>query len=159
MPCPPIAYSGGGPANRTWHNWLGNIAYTVPSYFEPSTKADLIWILHRAEIEAKKLKAVGSGWSFEDCAVSEDWVVDLKNLNRTLTFLTNSRTGGRFLTPTWANRQFGASTEKLYHVEAGIKVFDLNRRLPEGRQFARVGGWGIGIHDLRALAHICDIRD
>ena len=98
MPCPPSSYGGGGPVSRPWHNWLGNIAYTVPSYFEPNSRADLVWILHRAEAEGKKVKAVGSGWSFEDCAVSEDWVVDLKKLNKTVTFLTDQASGRRFLT-------------------------------------------------------------
>lgn len=77
MPCPPELYNGRRDNNRYWQNWLRNISYVVPSYFEPSTRPDLVWILHQAELEGRKVKAVGRGWSFEDCAVSQDWVVDI----------------------------------------------------------------------------------
>jgi hypothetical protein len=111
MPCPPDFYSGGRENDRYWHNWLGNLSYIVPSYFRPSSRGDLVWILQQAETQGKKVKAVGSGWSFEDCAVSEDWVVDIERLNNTITFLTHPATGPTFLTGPWAARQFGASTE------------------------------------------------
>lgn len=124
---PPTPDSGGAPVPRFWHNWLRNIAYTVPGYFEPTTKAELVGILRRAEAEGKKVKAVGSGWSFEDCAVSEDWVVDIKCLNRAISDLTNDP--GTVLTAAWANRQIDPSADKLYHVEAGIKIFTLNEEL------------------------------
>ena len=72
MPCPSTVYGGGRDNDRHWHNWLGNISYLVPGYFQPSSRQDLVWILQQAETQGKKLEAVGSGWSFEDCAVSED---------------------------------------------------------------------------------------
>jgi hypothetical protein len=129
MPCPSDAYGGGRAEDRFWHNWLRNISYFVPSYFEPASRQDLVWILQQAEAQHKRVKAVGRGWSFEDCAVSEDWVIDLGRLQNTITFLTHPATGPALLSPAWAQRQFGPSTEKLYHVEAGITIFKLNQQL------------------------------
>ena len=141
MPCPSTVYRGGRETGRQWHNWLGNISYVVPSYFQPSSRQELVWILQQAEAERAKVKAVGSGWSFEDCAVSEDWVVDIARLNNTITFLTHPATGPTFLTAAWAARQFGAANEKLYHVEAGISIFALNRKLHgEGLAMLTLGG-------------------
>ena len=141
MPCPADFYNGSREDNRHWQNWLQNVSYFVPSYFQPSNRPDLVWILQQAEAEGKKVKAVGRGWSFEDCATAEDWVVDIARLNNTITFLTNLASGQVLLTPAWQDRQFGASTEKLYHVEAGIRIFDLNQRLAgEGLAMLTLGG-------------------
>lgn len=129
MPCPSQSYGGAAEVDRPWRNWLGNISYRVPRYFEPSTRQDLVWILKEAELAGKRVKAVGSGWSFEDCAVSEDWVVDLRALNRTIGFLTDAPASPPLLAEAWRDRQFGASDAKLFHVEAGVTVFELNRRL------------------------------
>ncbi|TAH51631.1 MAG: FAD-binding protein [Chloroflexota bacterium] len=141
MPCPAELYNGRRDNNRHWQNWLGNISYLVPSYFQPSTLPDLVWILQQAELEGRKVKAVGRGWSFEDCAVSDDWVVDICQLNNTITFLTDPATGPAILAPGWRARQTGASTEKLYHVEAGIRIIDLNERLADkGLAMLTLGG-------------------
>jgi len=129
MPCPSDAYEGSPDNDRYWHNWLGNISYFVPSYFQPASRRDLVWILQQAEAQNVRVKAVGRGWSFEDCAVSQDWVVDIGRLANTIFFLTHPATGPTLLSPTWAARQFGPSNEKLYHVEAGITIFELNKRL------------------------------
>ncbi len=63
MPCPPDFYSGGRDNDRYWHNWLGNLSYIVPSYFQPSSRGDLVWILQQAETQDKKVKAVGHAGS------------------------------------------------------------------------------------------------
>lgn len=141
MPCPAEIYSGTRENDRPWRNWLGNVNYVVPGYFRPSNLRDLVWILAQAQAEGRKVKAVGRGWSFEDCAVSEDWVVDVGALDNTIPFLTDPATGSAILAPQWRERQFGASSEKLYHVEAGIRIFDLNRRLEaEGLAMLTLGG-------------------
>jgi hypothetical protein len=134
-------YAGSCEDNRDWHNWLGNVRYTVPRYFVAATHQDLVSILQAAEAQGKKVKAVGSGWSFEDCAASEDWVVDIAELNKKIIFLTEEATGPVILTPEWRDRQFGASGEKLYHAEAGISLFKLNTNLQEdGLAMFSLGG-------------------
>lgn len=141
MPCPPEWCRGGRQDNRHWQNWLQNISYVVPSYWQPSTRQELVSILRDAEAQGRKVKAVGRGWSFEDCAVSEDWVVDLCGLCSTIIFLTDPATVPPILTPAWRDRHFGAAPEKLYHVEAGIILFELNQRLEgEGLAMLTLGG-------------------
>jgi FAD/FMN-containing dehydrogenase len=133
MPCLPqdYGYMGSCKDNVDWHNWLGNVRYVVPRYFVPATRQDLVSILQEAEAQGKKVKAVGRGWSYEDCAASKDWVVDIALLENKITFLTDEATGAAILTPAWYERQFRASREKLYHVEAGIRLYKLNKRLEE----------------------------
>ena len=142
MPClENYPYTGTCKDNVEWHNWLGNIKYVVPKYFVPATRQDLVSILQAAEAQGKKVKAYGSGWSYEDCAASEDWLVDIWELHDKVNFLTDEGTGRAILTPTWRDRQFGASAEKIYHVEAGITVYNLNKRLQEdGLALLTLGG-------------------
>jgi hypothetical protein len=124
-----------------WQNFVQTIDYTVPRYFEPRSLGDLAWITRRAEAEGRRVKAVGSGWSIEDMATSRDWMVDLRHLNHRLDYLVEPGMGARALTDEWQRLQFGDSDEeRLVHVEAGIKIIDLNRSLQPGLAMVTLGG-------------------
>jgi hypothetical protein len=124
-----------------WQNFVRTIDYRVPRHFEASNLADLVWIAAAAEREGRRLKATGNRWSIEPAAVSEDWVVDIARLNRRLDYLVEAGVGSRALTDEWRRAQFGDSdVERLVHVEAGIKMIDLNRRLWPEYSMLTLGG-------------------
>jgi hypothetical protein len=73
----------------------------------------LITIVEQAEGLGRRVRAVGSHWSFTDIAITEDFLVETDQLNAVLTSVLGSA-----LNPRGAGLQ-------LVHVEAGIKVRDL----------------------------------
>jgi FAD/FMN-containing dehydrogenase len=74
---------------------------------------DLITIVQEAEGLGKRVRAVGSSWSFTDIAVTGDYLVETKQLNNVLTTVI-----GTALNATASGRQF-------VHVEVGMLVRDL----------------------------------
>ena len=106
--------------NQPWSNWSREQSYIVDRIWRPATLDELVWVVAQAEIEGMRLKAVGSGWSFEDIAVSTDWVVDISALNSLLeTSVLDAAT---------LNAE-ARDNDNLIHVEAGITIWDLNDAL------------------------------
>jgi hypothetical protein len=99
-------------SNRPWNNWIGDQFYLVEQYWQPTSLEELVFVVEKATNEGKKLKAVGSGWSYGDVAVSADWVVSLAGLTRRLTHIIGD----------------DAATH-LAHFEAGIQIHNLNADL------------------------------
>ncbi len=102
---------------KAWENYLGEQRVRPNSWATPSTLAEL-----RSQIQsvagARRMRAVGSGHSSSDVARPDDVLIDISRLNRTL--------------PTTSFRPQPPglrSDERLYRVEAGITVRDLNLRL------------------------------
>jgi hypothetical protein len=121
MPCPSIT-SGVRTDNAPFTNWSGRIvAAPTNALFEPSSLGDLVNMLQQAAAEGRRVRAVGSRWSFEEIAYSPDWMVSLTSLNRPLTNIIPAA-----LTAEWANRTDG---EALLHVEAGATIADINDHL------------------------------
>ena len=56
----------------------------MPYYCIPKDLGDLVELVKRAEKESKRIRAVGSGHSFSDVAVSETYLVDLKKIDALL---------------------------------------------------------------------------
>src|SRR5262245_51036817 len=84
MICKSNAFAGVNEQDKRWTNWNGSVQFIAEEYFEPTGLLDLVYVVSRATSENKKLRAIGSGWSFEDIAKSDDWVINLKNLKRRL---------------------------------------------------------------------------
>lgn len=99
--------------NEPWSNWAGNQAVTPYMHCHPQTLEDLITIVQQAEGLGKRVRAVGSSWSFTDVAVTDDFLVETNQLNNVLTTVLGTALNAR-----------GADLQ-LVHVEAGIKVLDL----------------------------------
>lgn len=133
MPCPsetPPPFQ----TNRPWNNWSGEQPYVIDRYYQPTSIEELVWVVAQAEADGVRLKAVGSGWSFEDIAVSNDWVVDLTRLNAVL---GDTVINASSLNETWRGN------DNLVHVEAGITIWDLNERLDAmGKAMPSLGGSG-----------------
>ncbi|MEM9189431.1 MAG: FAD-binding protein [Myxococcota bacterium] len=142
MVCPPdssrtrISIRG-----RDWENFSATVRYTIPRYLQARDLDDLVWVTSTAEAAGERVKALGSGWSIENIATSEDWVVNTDGLNRRLEYLVDRTPGLDALTDFWRRRQREETGERLVHVEAGIKIIDLNRRLEaDGLAMPTLGG-------------------
>lgn len=101
-----------------WANCVGlQVAYPL-CYFRPSTLPELIDIIKTAEAKQYKVKAVGSGHSFSDVALTRDYLVDTHALNKPLPLhhLT--------LKPT-------VDSGSLYLTECGIIIKQLNKDLDQ----------------------------
>jgi FAD/FMN-containing dehydrogenase len=99
--------------NEPWSNWAGNQALTPYRHCHPQSLQDLIMIVQEAEGVGKRVRAVGSSWSFSDVAMTSDYLVETNQMKNVLTTVLSSA-----LNATGAGR-------RLVHVEAGIKVKDL----------------------------------
>ncbi len=66
--------------NHLWQNSLQSQVVTANTYFEPETLDDLVKIVTQAEIENKRVRAVGSGHSFSDIALCEDFLVNPRKI-------------------------------------------------------------------------------
>lgn len=137
MPCAPEGFSGNhlGDYRFRFRNWLGTVDLPVSSYFEPDSLESLVWVVQQASRGGHRLKVIGSGWSFEDIAACPDWIVSLRLLNNIIPDVIGGALSTRSaLTDSWQRRITRRSgTTRLVHVEAGIVLFDLNRRLHDMR--------------------------
>ncbi len=61
--------------------WNDFVAVDVEEILVPQTTQDVVAIVGRARAQGKHVKAVGAGHSFNDLALNEDLLVDLRRLN------------------------------------------------------------------------------
>jgi FAD/FMN-containing dehydrogenase len=104
---------------REFVNWHRNVRRTLPTV-RPTNLAELVAAVRQIQSRGEVAGVSGSGWSFTNCVVGTrtQSLIDTSALNATLGALVpdliDDRTGdGR----------------RLVHVEAGIKLYDLNCRL------------------------------
>lgn len=135
MACPSQNYSGGQKNREPWTNWSKRFSGPVSTFWEPDSLLDLVHVVHRASTEGRRLHVVGSGWSMENIAHSTDWMVSLQRLNRALSGVTDGALNGQ-----WAANQ-AAGQDRLFHVEAGATVADVNDLLAaRGLAMPTLGG-------------------
>ncbi|MGZ8734659.1 MAG: D-arabinono-1,4-lactone oxidase [Acidimicrobiia bacterium] len=102
-----------------WRNWGGNQRCDPAVIDEPASVDDVVELVRAARVAGQRVKAVGAGHSFTDAACTTGRLVTLKRLDRII------RHDPERLTVT---------------VEAGIRLFDLNRELDErGLALANLG--------------------
>jgi hypothetical protein len=149
MVCKSDVFVGVNEHNKQWTNWNGDVLFSAEEYWEPAHSAangppdgllSLVHVVARATKEQKHLKAIGSGWAFEDIAKSDAWVVSLSQLTRRLDYVIGP-TGGA-LTDKWRQRQLDATgSRRLVHVEAGIEIGALSAMLAaDGLAMRTLGG-------------------
>jgi L-gulonolactone oxidase len=66
-----------------WSNWAGNQRCRVP-VAKPSTEGELCRLVARAALDGARVKAVGTGHSFSDVALTDGVLVDLSDYDRIL---------------------------------------------------------------------------
>jgi FAD binding domain len=97
--------------NVPWINYPRTQWSTPHSVCSPELLSDVVAIVRDAEAAGRRVHAVGSGWSFSDCAVTDDYLIDTTGLNRELQ--TVQRALRRSV------------KEPMYHVEAGMTIREL----------------------------------
>ena len=150
MVCKSNVFVGTNEHNKNWKNWSGDVLFSAEEYFEPAHTSptgppdgllQLVHVVARATSENKRLKAIGSGWAFEDIAKSDSWVVSLRQLARRLDNVIGPT--GAALTDEWKLIQGNSGDVRLVHVEAGIEIGELSEILrddPEHLALPTMGG-------------------
>jgi hypothetical protein len=117
-PGPPPA----GGTRQTWKNIVGNQIAQPLQIFHPATLHELTQIILEAKKKRCHVKAVGSGHSFSDVALTTDYLIDPHCLNQVLRLDTSVLRDG-----------FEAGGEQYVHVQNGITLRELNSALDARR--------------------------
>lgn len=67
-----------------WRNWAGNQVCTPAAVERPTSEDELAGVVARAAEEGRRVKVVGSGHSFTDCATTDGVLVDLSHYEKVL---------------------------------------------------------------------------
>lgn len=65
-----------------WTNWCGNVTSKPERTFHPKTLTDLQVIVREAGAHNKKIRCAGSGHSWSAAAATNDYLVDVKCMNK-----------------------------------------------------------------------------
>lgn len=101
-----------------WQNTIRKYESQPVTYFEPENLQDIITVVKEAEAKQLKLRAVGSGHSFSDVAIPNDYLIDISRLNAVKKAETSV-----------LKNEFALL--HLVDAEGGISVHDLNLKLDE----------------------------
>jgi hypothetical protein len=121
----------------SWKNHLGNQTIDPLRIYEPATIADVVSIVQLAEQEGVTARAVGSGHSWSDVALTEGFLMKTNRLARA------PAPEPDFIRGDWSGR-------RLVRVEAGIRLKELNDFL-DGRG---LGLTNMGGYDHQTLAGV-----
>ena len=113
----------------TWRNHLGNQRIDPLRIYSPATIDDVVAIVRLAEQLGVTVRAVGSGHSWSDAALTEGFLIRPEGLART------PAPEPDFVRPEWAQR-------RLARVEAGARIRAINEHLASrGLGLANMGGY------------------
>ena len=112
---------------RTWRNHTGNQQVEPLQIRRPTELRELIDTVVEAEGAGVTVRAVGSGHSWSDVALTRGFLIETHGLGRALA-LDCVRDG--------------EDTELLVRTEAGVRLRELNTRLErDGLALSNMGGW------------------
>lgn len=115
-------------SREEWTNCIGNQQVSPLHIFRPTTLTEIAEIIRRAERENRRVRAVGSGHSFSDVALTDDFLIDTHGLKRVLEPETET------LKP-------DERRDTLVEAECGICISDLNTKLDKkGLALKNAGG-------------------
>lgn len=122
-----------GPRRSAWlfRDWARTRAFSVPAQVRPTRVEEVVAAVEEVEAAGGIVRALGSGWSYSDVALTPEvtHVVDTSGLMRDL---GESGGGGAGpLLPGALADAWRARADRLVHIEAGIKIHDLNCVLHE----------------------------
>jgi hypothetical protein len=118
-------------------NWAENVTADPQQICQPTTLDQLVAIIKQAEAANLSVKAVGSGWSFTDIMVSPDYMVDTCKLNN---ILSETVTGQSYGDPVFSALTPAAKRRLLFHVQAGIKLYELHDTLETNPNYRPAAG-------------------
>lgn len=118
-----------------WTNYVHDQSANPLKLFRPDSLPELCAILQEAREKKHKVKAIGSGHSSSDIAVTADYMIDTHGLNRVLDVGLLD-----LAAPGAATRGFGAAD--LFFVEAGITIRAVNQALEKkGKALVNMGAY------------------
>jgi hypothetical protein len=137
----------GSPGTKThlwvFQNWSRTRTHTVPVAFRPGNVTELVAAVEAAERDPNGVvRAVGTGWSYPDVAIAPEVTAaiqtdDLKNVLSG----TDPASMATLLPFALKDVNRPPSARSFVHVEAGIKLQELNCRLDEmGLALETLGG-------------------
>ena len=113
----------------TWHNHLGNQSCDPLRIYRPETIDQVAAIVREAEHAGTTVRAVGSGHSWSDAALTGGFLLETDQLARA------PAPEREFLRREWAERH-------LVRAEAGIRIKELNSYLDgQGLALSNMGGY------------------
>ena len=113
----------------TWENHLGNQSVDPLRIYEPETIEQVAAIVGQAREAGAMVRAVGSGHSWSDVALTTGYLLKTGRLSRVPAREPD------FLRPEWSER-------RLVRAEAGIRIRELNAHLDgEGLALSNMGGY------------------
>jgi hypothetical protein len=118
----------------TWKNVTGNQVVEPLRQYQPQNLTEIIEIIQEAEKHRAQVRAVGSGHSWSDVAVTTDFLVKTDKLNKVIPLDT-----------ALLKNNVDAST--LFHVESGIRIRELNEAL-DAKDLALIN---MGGYDAQAI--------
>jgi FAD/FMN-containing dehydrogenase len=111
-----------------WRNTIRKYKINPVKLFEPESLSDIVSIIKEAESKGLKVRGVGSGHSFSDVAVTNEYLVDLHLLDKVNLYDVEVR-----------REEY--KEIKLLESQAGIRIRDLNRKLDSmGLALINMGG-------------------
>lgn len=113
----------------TWANHLGNQSIDPLRIYEPETVEQIAEIVRAAEAAGVTTRAVGSGHSWSDVALTSGFLIKTSRLSRVPALEPD------FIRPEWEAR-------RLVRTEAGIRIKELNSYLDaSGLALTNMGGY------------------
>jgi FAD/FMN-containing dehydrogenase len=138
MPCTSLHLP---PSTKDWTEKSRDetVTFHARRYWKPTNLPELVKVVVAASQKGQALHTIGSRWSFEDAAASDDWLISLEQLAPPD---PNVADAGTALTDAWRLRQNDSNADThLVHVEAGITIASLFERLdPQGWAMPVLGG-------------------
>jgi FAD binding domain/D-arabinono-1,4-lactone oxidase len=141
MPCPGDGSTGSRRSSWLFRNWGRTRSFSIPMQLQPSTVQEIVAGVEEVERTGGILKAIGSGWSYTDAAVTTEvtHVMDTSALSQILNGLDPDSTSS--LIPFTLNEESISRAQYFIHVEAGIKIHALNCELDRmGLAMPTLGG-------------------
>ena len=110
-----------------WTNYPATETVTPYRTCTPSNLGDIVAIVQEAEAANKHVHAFGSAWSYSDCAITTDYLIDTRLLNRPVQTVQNALLPGQ--------------SPLLYHIEAGMTIENIYTQLEiHGLALETMGG-------------------
>ncbi len=149
-------------SSRDFKNWPESIDFRPRQTFLATSVADVVKAVKDAGAQARRLRAIGSAWSFSDVAVAQDYLLDIAFLNRVLTLSQGDRQWGYLdiddqlktvilppispVLPAALLPGVVKAKKMLVHVEAGItllKLYNILDRTPDPGNPSARGRWAL----------------
>lgn len=130
MPCTSSIANTPHQSPKDFQNWARRIDFTAQDAYQPSSRGEVVQIITQAEESNRRIKWVGSLWSFTRNFVGEDIVVETESISGQIS--SDLILDKLSLSPSY-------SLDELVHIKGGTKIFNLNRIL-HGLPPAPTGG-------------------